>query len=103
MKYAACVLIFTVALPAWCQSSAAGNVGSGAATIGKSAASGAYDVGKGTAGALGNLATGHPINAATSLGKGVGKGGAHVAIGTGKGVAKMGKGAGMGLKKLLHL
>jgi len=60
-------------------------------------------VAKGTAGAAGNLVTGHPISAATSLGKGAGKGGAHVAVGTGKGVGKIGKGAGIGLKKLTHL
>jgi hypothetical protein len=103
MKYAVCVLSVMLAVPAFCQPSAGGDVGSGAADIGKGAAHGALDVGKGTAGAVGNLATGHPVNAATSLGKGVGKGGAHVAIGTGKGVGKMGKGAGIGLKKLMHL
>lgn len=92
MKYIILGLFLT--LPAWCQSAAgaARDVGSGAATIGK-----------GTAGAVGNLATGHPINAASSLGNGVGKGGAHIALGAGKGAAKLGKTAGSGLKKLTHL
>lgn len=38
-----------------------------------------------------------------SFGKGVGQGGAHMAVSTGKGLGKMGKAAGIGLKKLTHL
>jgi hypothetical protein len=91
MKRSTLLLSFLLAVPAWC-ASAARDVGAGAANIGK-----------GTAGAVGNLATGHPINAAASLGKGVGKGGTQVAMGAGKGVGKLGKGVGVGLKKLTRL
>jgi hypothetical protein len=61
----------------------------------------AADVGKGTAGAAADLATLHPIDAATSLGKGGAKAGTHVATGTVKGTAKVGKGIGKGIKKIL--
>ncbi len=42
----------------------------------------------------------HPINAATSLGKGAGTGGKDVAVGTVKGTAKIGKGIGKAVKKI---
>ena len=92
MKWSALVLAAGLAIPVWCQTSAAKDVGSGAAAIGK-----------GTAGAVGNLATLHPIGAASSLGQGVAKGGTHIAVGAGKGVGKLSKAAGSGLKKLIHL
>lgn len=71
-------------------------VAGGKSNPAKEVGSGAANVGKGTAASVGNLATGHPVKSATSLGKGVGKGGAQIATGTGKAVGK-------GLKKLTHL
>jgi hypothetical protein len=92
MRYRIFLFVLMGTAAAWCQSTGVKDIGSGAATIGK-----------GTAGAVGNLATGHPVNAAASLGKGVGKGGTRVAIGAGKGAYKVSKGVGVGLKKLTHL
>jgi hypothetical protein len=77
-------------------------IGKGGEDIGKGAAKGSADLAKGAAGTVGNLATGHPVNAAASAGKGVGKAGEHVGVGTGKGVAKMSKGVGGEFKKLGH-
>jgi hypothetical protein len=77
-------------------------IGKGGEDIGKGAAKGSVDLAKGTAGGVGNLVTGHPVNAAISTGKGVGEFGEHVGVGTAKGVAKIGKGVGGEVKKLDH-
>jgi hypothetical protein len=47
-----------------------------------------------------DLVTLHPINAATSVGKGAAVGGKDVAVGTVKGTGKIGKGIGKAFKKL---
>lgn len=51
---------------------------------------------------MGNLATGHPVNAAGSLGKGAAGFGKNAGGGAGKGTAKIGKGVGGAFKKLGH-
>src|ERR1700746_3719391 len=68
--------------------------------IGKGAGKGAESLGKGTAGAAGNLVTLHPGHAAADLGKGAGGAGKDVGVGTGKGAAKIGKGSAQGIGKL---
>jgi hypothetical protein len=47
-----------------------------------------------------DLVTLHPINAATSVGKGAAVGGKDVAVGTLKGTGKIGQGIGRAIKKL---
>jgi hypothetical protein len=47
-----------------------------------------------------DLVTLHPINAASSIGKGAGAGGKDVAVGTVKGTGKIGRGIGKAFKKL---
>jgi hypothetical protein len=75
-------------------------IGSGAGDIGKGAVKGAGNLAKGTGKGALDLATLHPINAATSLGRGAGVGGKDVAVGTVKGTVKIGMGIGKAVKKL---
>jgi len=75
-------------------------IGGGGKDIGKGAGKGAESMGKGTAGAAGDLVTGHPVDAGASLGKGAGGLGKDVGVGTAKGAAKIGKGVGGEFKKL---
>jgi hypothetical protein len=115
-------LMLALVLPGWGQSSAdqdstttpksahtkkkpntpGKDIGKGGEDVGKGAAKGSADLAKGAAGGVGNLVTGHPVDAAASAGKGVGKAGEHVGVGTGKGVGKIGKGVGGEFKKLGH-
>ena len=67
---------------------------------GKEIGKGAESLGKGTAGAAGNLVTLHPAHAAGDLGKGAGGAGKDVGVGAGKGAAKVGKGSAKGVGKL---
>ena len=57
------------------------------------------DVGKGTAGAAGNLVTLHPGKAGADLGKGAAGAGKDVGVGAGKGVGKIGEGTAKGIGK----
>jgi hypothetical protein len=75
-------------------------IGKGSEDIGKGAGKGAESLGKGTAGAAANLATLHPVGAATDLGKGAGAAGKNVGVGTVKGTAKIGKGSAKGVGRL---
>jgi hypothetical protein len=75
-------------------------IGKGGEDVGKGVGKGSADLGKGAAGSAGNLATGHPVKAGASLGKGASGFGKNVAVGAGKGTAKIGKGVGGEFKKL---
>ena len=75
-------------------------IGHGGEDIGKGAAKGSLDLGKGVVGGAGNLATGHPIDAGASVGKGAIGFGKNVGVGAGKGTYKIGKGIGGLFKKL---
>ncbi len=75
-------------------------IGSGAGDIGKGAAKGVGNVAKGTGKGALDLVTLHPINAATSVGKGAAVGGKDAGVGALKGTGKIGKGIGKAIKKL---
>jgi hypothetical protein len=75
-------------------------IGSGAGDIGTGAAKGAGNLAKGTGKGAVDLVTLHPINAATSVGKGAAVAGKDVTVGTVKGSGKIGKGIGKAFKKL---
>jgi hypothetical protein len=118
------MFVLTVAAPGRSQSTSGEPTGTGSGTHpkavhnqkqGRSAggemASGAGDIGKGTAKGAGSLAAGtgkgavdlvtlHPINAATDVGKGGVSAGTHVGVGAVKGTAKIGKGVGKGIKHI---
>jgi len=81
--------------------SAKHDVGSGAGDIGKGAAKGAGSAAKGAGKGAVDLATLHPINAATDLGVGAAKTGKNVGVGTVKGTGKILKGAGKAIKHVL--
>jgi hypothetical protein len=107
MKYM--LLILVVSVCAWAQSQPdeskhhrgpGKELGSGAANIGTGAAKGAGNLAKGAGKGTLDLVTLHPINAATSLGKGAGFAGKDVGTGAVKGTAQIGKGIGKALKKL---
>ncbi len=72
----------------------------GGGDVAKGVGRGTESMAKGTAGSVGDLATGHPVMAGASLGKGVAGLGKNTGEGTVKGTAKVGKGVGGGLKKL---
>ena len=57
-------------------------------------------LGKGTAGAVGNVVTLHPGNAGADLGKGAAGAGKDVGVGAGKGAGKIGEGSAKGIRKL---
>ncbi len=76
-------------------------IGNGAGDIGSGAARGAGDLAKGTAKSAANLATLHPIDAASSLGRGGAAAGKNVTVGVAKGTGKIGKGIGRAFKKIL--
>jgi hypothetical protein len=80
--------------------SAGHEVAGGSADIGKGAAKGAGSLATGTGKGAVNLVTLHPVNAATSVGKGGATAGKNVAVGTTKGTAKIGKGIGKGIKHI---
>jgi hypothetical protein len=75
-------------------------IGRGAANIGTGTAKGAGNLAKGTGKGAVDLVTLHPIDAATSVGKGAAVGGKDVAVGAVKGTGQIGKGIGKALKKL---
>jgi hypothetical protein len=102
-----------LAVAAWGQSSAGQNVtderhepgaareiGSGAGNIGTGVAKGTGDAAKGAAKGAGDLVTLHPVNAATSIGKGAAGATKNVTAGTAKGTGKMAKGIGRAFKSL---
>ena len=82
------------------QRSAGGDIGSDAANVGTGAAKGTGNLAKGTAKGAVDLATLHPIDAATSVGGGAVSAGKDVTVGTAKGVGKMTRGVGRALKKV---
>jgi hypothetical protein len=79
---------------------AAHDVGSGAGNIGTGAAKGAGAAAKGVGKGAVDLATGHPINSATSVGKGAVTAGKNVTVGTVKGTGKIARGVGKTFKKI---
>jgi hypothetical protein len=81
-------------------SSAKHDVGTGAGDIGKGAAKGAYGAAKATGSTAVDLATLHPINAATDLGKGAVGTGKTVGVGAAKGTGKILRGTGKAFKHL---
>jgi hypothetical protein len=101
MMKSACVILMLSAC-AWAQSQPgpAKEIGGGAGDIGKGAAKGAGNLAKGTGKGALDLVTLHPINAATSAGKGAAVAGKDVTVGTVKGTGKIGKGIGKAFKKL---
>jgi hypothetical protein len=80
--------------------SAGGEVASGSGDIGKGAAKGAGNLASGAGKGAVDLVTLHPINAATSVGKGGVSAGKDVAVGTTKGTGKIVKGVGKGIKHI---
>lgn len=75
-------------------------IGSGAGDIGKGTAKGAGHLAAGTGKGALDLVTLHPIDAASSVGKGAGRAGIDAGTGAVKGTAKIGKGIGKAIKKL---
>jgi hypothetical protein len=105
------LLLLAMAACTWAQSDspkedqkphrgAGAEIGSGAGDIGRGTAKGAGNLAKGTGKGAVDLVTLHPINAATSVGKGAGAAGKDVGVGAAKGTGKIGKGIGKGIKKL---
>lgn len=80
--------------------SAKHDVGSGAGDIGKGAAKGAGSAAKGAGKAGVDLATLHPVDAATDVGKGAVGTGKNVGVGAVKGTGKILKGTGKAIKHL---
>jgi len=79
---------------------AAKEIGNGAGNIGAGAGKGAGSLAKGTAKGAGDLVTLHPIDAASSVGKGAAGAGKNVSVGTAKGTGKIAKGIGKAFKHL---
>lgn len=80
--------------------SAGGEVASGSGDIAKGAAKGAGSLAAGAGKGAVDLVTLHPIDAATSVGKGSVSAGTHIAVGTTKGTAKIVTGIGKGIKHI---
>ncbi|HTD56244.1 MAG TPA: hypothetical protein VK670_12730 [Silvibacterium sp.] len=80
--------------------SAGGEMASGAGDIGKGVGKGAGSLAVGTGKGAVDLATLHPIDAATDIGKGGAKAGTHIAVGTVKGTGKVVTGVGKGIKHI---
>ena len=78
-----------------------GEIGSGAAAIGKGTAKGAGHLAMGAGKGAADLVTLHPVDAAASVGKGAGAAAKDVGTGAVKGGVRITKGAGKGLKKIL--
>ncbi len=123
MKRTACAFLgLALALPLWSQSSTGQNtttetkqktvrnqktqpsagrqMANGAGNIAGGAARGAGAAAKGTAKGAGDLVTLHPIDAATSVGKGAGRAGKDASVGAVKGTAKVTKGVGRAIKHI---
>jgi hypothetical protein len=81
--------------------SAGRDIGSGAANIGTGAAKGAENLARGTAKRAVDLATLHPIDAATSVFGGAASAGKDVTVGTVKVAGNITRGVGRVLKKVL--
>ena len=80
--------------------SAKHDVGSGAGDIGKGVGKGAGSAAKTAGKTAADVATLHPINAATDLGKGAVVTGGHVGAGAVKGTGKILKGTGKAIKHI---
>ncbi len=80
--------------------SAKHDVGSGAGDVGKGVAKGAGSAAKGAGKSAADLATLHPIDAATDLGKGAVGTGKNVGVGAAKGTGKIVRGTGKALKHI---
>jgi hypothetical protein len=80
---------------------AAHDMGSGAANIGEGAGKAAGSAAKGTVKGAADLATLHPVGAATAIGGGAASAGKDVAVGSAKGVGKITRGVGKLFKKVL--
>ncbi len=80
--------------------SAAGDMGGGAADIGKGAAKGAGHLAKGTAKGVAGVATLHPVDGATAIAGGAASAGKDVAVGTVKGTGKVARGVGHLVRKI---
>ena len=78
------------------------DVGHGAGDIGKGTAKGAGAAAKGVGKGAVDLATLHPIGAATNVGKGAVVAGKDVGVGAAKGTGKIAKGTGRGIGKIFH-
>jgi hypothetical protein len=122
MKRTACVFFgLALALTAWGQTSSDQNtsgtkpksvrkqknepspgrqMANGAGNVAGGAARGVGSAAKGTAKGAGDLVTLHPINAATSVGKGAAGAGKDVSVGAVKGTAKVTKGIGRAIKHI---
>jgi hypothetical protein len=81
--------------------SAKHDLASGAGDIGRGTAKGAGSAAKGVGKTAGDLATLHPINAGIDAGKSVASTGKNVGVGAVKGTGKILEGAGKGIKHLL--
>ena len=79
---------------------AAHDIGSGAGNIGTGTAKGAGDAAKGVGKGAVDLVTLHPVNAATSVGKGAASAGKDVTVGAAKGTGKIARGVGKVFKKI---
>lgn len=84
------------------QTSPGADVGHGAGDIGKGTAKGAGAAAKGVGKGAADLATLHPIGAATNVGKGAVVAGKDVGVGAAKGTGKIAKGTGRGIGKIFH-
>ena len=80
---------------------AAHDVGSGAASIGEGAGKAAGSAAKGAAKGAADLATLHPVGAATAVGGGAATAGKDVAVGSAKGAGKITRGVGKLFRKVL--
>jgi hypothetical protein len=92
-----------VAMPGQAQESRPGarhDIGSGAGNIGKGAAKGTGEAAKGVGKGALDLASLHPVNAATSVGKGAASAGKDVTVGTAKGSGKIARGIGKAFRKI---
>ena len=94
------VLATSFALGQKHEAGAAREIGAGARTAGVGVAKGAGDVAKGTGKGAVDLVTLHPVNAASSVGKGAASGGKDVSVGAVKGTGKVTKGVGRAFKHL---
>jgi hypothetical protein len=77
-----------------------GEIASGSCTLAKGAAKGVGHVAEGAGKGVADLATLHPIGAATALGSGGVSGGKDIAVGAAKGAGQIAKGIGRGLKHI---
>lgn len=101
MKTFLAMILIAGSLAAQSQPGAGHDMGSGTADIGKGAGKAAGSAAKGAAKGAADLATLHPVGAATAIGGGAASGGKHAAVGGAKGVGKITRGVGKLFKKVL--